>query len=305
MAQPASDALRTHGIRRVLVVTLTLNLAVAAAKVIYGVAVGSLSIRADGFHSATDGLNNIVLLIGSWLAAAPPDREHPYGHKKLEVFAAGALGISLLVVAVDVAKDVILRLTGDAAPPRIDATAFVVLGGTLVVNVFVSAWEAREGRRLMSPGLVSDAAHTRSDILVTVGVGVTAVLTWMGWGFLDPIAGALVAGVIAMTGIRVVKENAGYLMDTNLVDPERVAATARAISGVHIARDVRSRGSPGGVFVDLTIEVDPSMTVEAAHDLAHHVEDAVCRDLRGVAGVSVHIEPSLPQGAERSPHLPC
>lgn len=290
---PDTDANRARGIRRVLLVTLTLNLVVAAAKVVYGVLVGSLSIRADGFHSTTDALNNVVLLIGSWLAAAPPDREHPYGHKKVEVFAAGAVGLSLLVVAVDVARDAVDRLTGTIEPPRIDAVAFLILGGTLAVNVFVTVWEAREGRRLMSPGLISDSAHTRSDVLVTLGVAATAGLTWMGWPVLDAVTGAIVAGVIAMTGLRVVKENAGYLIDTNLVDPERVAKTARGIGGVEAARDVRSRGSPGGVWVELTIEVHGRMSVDEAHALAHQVEDAICADLRGVAGVAVHVEPSL------------
>jgi cation diffusion facilitator family transporter len=289
---PVTDDARARGIRRVLLVTLALNVTVAAAKVIYGFLAGSLAIRADGFHSATDGLNNVVLLLGSWLAAAPPDREHPYGHRKLEVFAAGAVGVSLLVVAVDVAKDVVARLAGSAEPPRIDAGAFVVLGVTLAVNVGVSTWEAREGRRLMSPGLLSDAAHTRSDVLVTLGVAITAALTWAGYGFLDAVAGAAVAAVIATTGIRVVKENAGYLMDTNLVDPDRVAIVARGIAGVHEARDVRSRGSPGGVWVDITIEVDGAMTVDDAHALAHRVEDAIRADLRGILGVSVHTEPA-------------
>lgn len=89
-----------------------------------------------------------------------------------------------------------------------------------------------------------------------------------------------------------VKENAGYLMDTNLVDGDRVAIVARQQPGVVAARDVRSRGSPGGVWVDLTIEVDGGMTVKEAHDAAHRVEDAVRDDLRGIVGVSVHVKPA-------------
>src|SRR5688500_13222423 len=135
-----SDPERARAIRRVLVVTLGLNLVVAALKVAYGWWSGSLAIRADGFHSATDGLNNLVLIVGSWLAAAPPDREHPDGDRKLGVFAAGAVGLALLVVAVDVIRDVLARFMGHAAAPRIDAGAFAILGVTLVVNVVVATW---------------------------------------------------------------------------------------------------------------------------------------------------------------------
>ena len=296
-----TDPERSRAIRRVLLVTLALNLTVAALKVAYGVWSDSLSIRADGFHSATDGLNNLVLLAGSLLAAAPPDREHPYGHKKLEVFAAGAVGLTLLFVAFDVIRDVIAHLGGHAEPTRIDGFAFVILGVTLVINVVVASWETREGKRLMSPGLVSDAAHTTSDILVTLGVAASAALVWAGVPWLDPIAGALVAGVIAVTGIRVVKENAGYLMDTNLVDVERVSTIARNVPGVHDARDVRSRGSPGGVWVELIVEVDGAMSVRDAHSLAHRVEDALRQQFPGVLGVSVHVEPvhARPDGTPR------
>jgi cation diffusion facilitator family transporter len=296
-----SDPERARGIRRVLVVTLVLNLVVAALKVAYGMWSGSLSIRADGFHSATDGLNNIVLILGSWLAAAPPDREHPYGHKKLEVFAAGVIGVALLVVAVDVIRDVMARFMGHSEAPRIDAVAFVILGVTLAMNVFVARWEKREGERLMSPGLMSDAAHTKSDVLVTLGVAATAALTWAGLPWLDVVAGALVATVIATTGIRIVKENAGYLMDTSLVDPAQVSTVARSVPGVIDARDVRSRGSPGGVWVELVVEVEGAMTVRDAHSLAHGVEDALRLRFPGVLGVSVHVEPkhALPDPGPR------
>src|SRR5690606_1416794 len=106
--------------------------------------------------------NNVVLLVGMWLAAAPPDREHPYGHRKFEVLAAGGVGLGLLVAAFNVLLSVAERLRGEAPPPRIDASAFIVLGATLAVNITVATWEARAARRYMSPGLHSDAAHTRS-----------------------------------------------------------------------------------------------------------------------------------------------
>ncbi len=283
---------RARGIQFVLVVTLVLNVAVALSKILYGVWAESLSIRADGFHSATDGLNNVVLLVGTWLAARPPDREHPYGHKKLEVFAAGAVGIGLLVVAADVVRDVIGRVRGTMEPPHINVGAFAVLGGTLAVNVGVSLWEARVGKRLMSPALLSDAAHTRSDVVVTVGVSLSALLVRFGFVWVDAVAGAAVAVFIGITGVRIVKENASYLMDTNLVDVDRVVALALTVEGVRAARDVRSRGSPGNVFVDMAIAVDGGVPVERAHSLAHRVEDSVRKEIPGIAGVQVHVEPA-------------
>lgn len=297
MTREAEEARRARSIRTVLIITLVLNVAVAAAKVLVGTTLGSLSIRADGFHSSTDGLNNIVLLVGTWLAAAPPDKEHPYGHRKFEVLAASFIGLSLLAAAFSVLIGVVDRMRDMGEPPAVDVSAFAVLGVTLAVNVFVAAYERRAGVRLASPALLSDAAHTRGDVLVTVGVAVSTVLVWRGLLWLDALAGAAIAVYIVLLASRVLRENAGYLLDARVIDPARVLQLARGVDGVAEARDGRSRGTPGGIFVDLTVEVDGSLTVAAAHALAHQVEDTVRDGIPGVMGVQVHVEPRAPSSA--------
>src|SRR5690242_21778853 len=118
---------RTAAVTRVLWVTLGLNVVVAVAKIAYGHAVHALSIRADGFHSLTDSTNNLVGLAGVWIASRPADAGHPYGHHKFEVLAAGAVGLSLLGMAFDVARGGIDRLRGTPAPlPDIRPAAFAV-----------------------------------------------------------------------------------------------------------------------------------------------------------------------------------
>ncbi|OGQ15007.1 MAG: hypothetical protein A2138_08865 [Deltaproteobacteria bacterium RBG_16_71_12] len=291
MTREDQEAQRARGIRTVLIITLAANVAVAAAKVMVGTALGSLSIRADGFHSSMDGLNNIVLLVGTWLAAAPPDREHPYGHRKFEVLAASFIGLSLLAAAFNVFMGVVDRLRGLDVEPAIEPSAFAVLGVTLAVNVVVAVYEARAGKRLMSPALISDAVHTRGDILVTVGVAASTLLVWRGLVWLDAVAGAAIAGYIVLLASRVLRENAGYLLDASVLDPTRVLALADGVEGVGAARDARSRGTPGGIFIDLTVEVDGALPVAAAHALAHRVEDAVRNGIPGVMGVQVHVEP--------------
>lgn len=291
MTREEQEAQRARGIRAVLIVTLVANVAVAVAKVVVGATLDSLSIRADGFHSSTDGLNNVVLLVGTWLAAAPPDKEHPYGHRKFEVLAASFIGLSLLAAAFNVLMGVVDRLRGMGGAPAIEPIAFVVLGVTFLVNVVVATYEARAGKRLMSPGLLSDAAHTRGDILVTVGVAASTLLVWRGLVWLDALAGAAIAVYIVLLASRVLRENAGYLLDASVLDPARVLDLARGVDGVGAAKDGRSRGTPGGIFIDLTVEVDGALTVAAAHVLAHRVEDAVKEGIPGVMGVQVHVEP--------------
>jgi cation diffusion facilitator family transporter len=286
---PAGGNVRA--VQRILLITLVLNLGVAALKLVYGWATDALAIRADGLHSFTDALNNVVALVAIWFASRPPDEDHPYGHRKIEFLAAGAIGLTLLAVAWDVLSDALGRLGGQGALPSIDTTAYAVLGGTWVVNLAVAIYEHRMGRKLNSPLLLSDALHTRSDVLVTAGVFGSVVLTRNGIPEADLGAALIVAGFVAWAGISVLRENLRYLTDEAPVDANRVREIANTIEGVLSTHAVRSRGGPGAVFIDLHIHVAPDITVVHAHDISHGVIDALKRELDGVADVTVHAEP--------------
>jgi len=290
-----SEADRARGVQRVLWWTLGLNLAVAVAKIGYGHAVHALSIRADGFHSLTDSTNNLVGLAGVWIASRPADAGHPYGHHKFEVLAAGAVGLSLLGMAFDVARGGIEHLRGAPAPaPEIGPAAFVVLVVTLLVNVGVSRWERRRGRELGSAFLESDALHTSSDMLVTLGVLASVALVRAGLVVVDVVASIGIAGFIAWAGIGVLRKNLGYLADSARLDPEKIVGVARTVAGVAGAHKVRTRGMPGSIYVDLHIQVARELTVVDAHRVTHWVIDAIKREFSEVRDVLVHTEPAEP-----------
>jgi cation diffusion facilitator family transporter len=289
-----SEVSRQRAIRRVILLTFVLNLAVAGAKIAYGALANVLSIRADGFHSLTDSANNVVGLVGLWLATRPADRGHPYGHHKFEVLAAGVVGLSLLLMAYEVARGAIERLFGAAGPaPRVDASVLVVLAVTLVINAFISVYERRRGEQLESAFLLSDAIHTRSDVLVTLGVLVTAGLIAVGYPSLDLVTALVVAGFIAAAGIAVLRKNLGYLADAALLAPERVAEVVLRVGGVASTHKIRTRGLPGKVYVDLHIQIAPHLDVVQAHRVTHAVIDAI-KGISGVHDVIVHTEPALP-----------
>lgn len=289
---------RARAIRRVLLVTLGLNLAVAAAKIAYGIASSTLSIRADGFHSLVDSSNNLVGLVGVALAARPADADHPYGHGKFEILAAGAVGLSLLAMAYDVAKTAALRLLGsDPALPQIGPVAFVVLGVTLAVNLAVARYERRRGRELDSAFLQSDAAHTNSDAFVTLAVLGAVLAVHFGLPALDVVVAVGVALFIAHAGIGVLKANLGYLADAALVEPDVIERLVCAQPGVASAHKIRTRGTPDRIFVDLHIQIAPHLDVVRAHAVTHGVIDAIKGGVRGVADVVVHTEPAPPDAA--------
>ena len=147
MSTPAEVGAR--GVRRVLVITLLLNLAVSAAKIVIGHLSGSLAMVADGYHSLVDGSNNVIGLIVAAFAFAPPDRAHPYGHRKFETAATLVIGLALLALSWEVFSGALGR-TAKPALPEIGPLNWAVMAATIAVNVFVSWYEAREGRRLKS-----------------------------------------------------------------------------------------------------------------------------------------------------------
>ncbi len=290
-AHAAIGGVRVRRIRRVLWVVLVLNIAVAAAKLIWGYVSGSIAMQADGYHSMFDGASNIVGLIGLGLASRPADRGHPYGHSKYETHASAAIGAMLALAAYAVGSTAIERLMTGGVPPRVDAIAFTVMLVTLAVNVGVTTYERWVGKRLNSDILLADAKHTGSDVLVSLGVIGGLIAVRLGYPVADPLIALAVAGAIAYAAWGIFKQAGVTLSDAARIPPDDIGRAACEVPGVLGCHDVRTRGSDAEVYVDLHIQVAPEMTVEDGHEVAEEVERAICRRFSQVVDVIVHLEP--------------
>jgi cation diffusion facilitator family transporter len=290
-AASADDARRIRTVRATLLVTLALNLAVAAAKYLYGLASGSIAMQADGFHSLFDGTSNVVGLIGLAVSMRPPDRDHPYGHAKYETYAAAAIGAMLVLAAWKVGAAAWVRLASGGEPPRVDAGSFAVMIGTLAVNTGVAAWERRVGRELRSELLIADANHTGSDILVSAGVIAGLVAVRLGMPRADPLLALLVAAAILWTAVQVLRQADLSLSDTARLAIPDVCTTVLRVPGVLGCHSVRTRGTATDVLVDLHVQVDPALSVADGHRIAEAVEHAVSERFPQVADVLAHLEP--------------
>ena len=271
-------------------VVLALNIVVALAKLLYGLFSHSVAMQSDGIHSFFDGTSNIVGLVGMWLASRPADRGHPYGHGKFETITAGVIALMLGVAGYTVARGAIHSLLGQSKA-EVTIVSFAIMAGTLAINLAVTTWEAREGRRLGSEVLVADSRHTMSDVLVSSGVIVSLILVRLGLDKADGVVALLVAVAIAYTAFSIFRGVARTLSDAARLPADEVAATAASVEGVLDCHTVRTRGSENRVSVDLHIEVAPGTDVERGHAIA----DAVEAKLRGkygqIADVVVHMEP--------------
>jgi cation diffusion facilitator family transporter len=280
---------RRRAISRVLWIVLGLNWGAAGAKLMTGYSANSLAMIADGFHSLLDGSSNMVGLVGIYLASRPPDADHPYGHQKYEAFSA--LGISLLlgITAIEVVRSGVERLL-EGGRPLPSAPGIAVMLTTMIVNVAVTRYEARRGQELRSEILIADSAHTRSDILVSSSVlgGLGAVYWGVYW--LDSAVAFLVAGLILYIAYGVLKRVLTVLTDTTSLSSADIERVVLQIPEVLSCSNIRSRGEPPNLFIDLEIQLDPDLPLWKAHRIAHVVMDR-CRARLGAMDVVVHAEP--------------
>jgi cation diffusion facilitator family transporter len=277
-------------IRQVLIYVLFMNWGVAAAKLFYGWVIRSTSMTADGFHSFSDGSSNIIGLIGIWIASRPVDETHPYGHKKYETLTSVGISILLFLVCFNVVREGILRFLHPVVP-QVNLPSFLVMGTTLAINVAVMIYENKMGILLKSEILISDALHTRADILTSLSVIVTLIGIKLGYPILDPIVSLLISGFIAYAAIEILKESSRVLSDGVAIPTEEIKRSVLSIKGVKECHQIRSRGRGDDIHIDLHVLVNPEMDVHRAHHLSYAIENKIKRDFRGVTDVVVHMEP--------------
>jgi cation diffusion facilitator family transporter len=253
---------------------------------------------ADGFHSFADGSSNIIGLVGIWIASRPIDESHPYGHKKYETLTAVGISALLFLVCINVVREGIVRFLRPVVP-EVTVKSFLVMGITLAINVAVMIYETRMGRALKSDILTSDALHTRADILTSSSVIVTLIGIKLGYPILDSMASLLIAIFIAYAGVDILKESSRVLSDGVAIRIYEIERVVRSIKGIKECHQIRSRGRPDDIHIDLHVLVDPNMDVHKAHHLSYAIENKIKRDIRGVTDVVVHMEPMEERKAQK------
>ncbi|MDP3041449.1 MAG: cation diffusion facilitator family transporter [Candidatus Omnitrophota bacterium] len=278
-------------IRKILIIVLALNWAVALAKIIYGLSSRCFSMTADGFHSLSDGTSNVIGLIGIHFACQPVDKDHPYGHKKYEtLFSLGIAGM-LFLVSFNLLKTGWQHLQQPVLF-KPDWGSFAVMLITLAVNIYVMRYEHRKGRALKSDILISDSLHTRADIFTSFSVIISLVVTKLGFPAIDPIVTILIALFIGYAAFAIVKQSSDVLCDTAVfLDDQKVRDIVLKTKGVLTCHKIRSRGRIDDVYIDLHVQVNPSMHMDDAHQISCRIEEAIKSAIPGITDVVVHMEP--------------
>ena len=276
-------------VRSTLIIILVLNLIIAGAKISYGYYSGILSITSDGYDSALDAIANLVAIIAVIIAKKPKDKQHPYGHAKIETFASILIGLSLIFVSYEILMSAYEKFIN---PTNIEISliSFIIMIGTLIVNIVLSHYEKRKGQQLGSDLLLADSKHTQSDILATSIVIIGLILMHLGLGIADPIISLIIVLLIIKTGISILKENLNILADANIIPTEDIQDNICDIEGVVNVHNIRSRGTTSNVFVDMHVVVDSSIPMKKAHEISETIEEKLKNEFTQIKEVLIHLE---------------
>ncbi|HEY9746670.1 MAG TPA: cation diffusion facilitator family transporter [Oculatellaceae cyanobacterium] len=290
-----TDAAKTQNrkaARQVFALTLGFNLLVSLGKLFWGYQSHTLSLTADGFHSLLDAVANVVGIIALNYSLKPADHDHPYGHRKFEAIASMLISFFIFLTCFEIAGQGFNRILHPGSePPQISLISYLVIGITLVINLFVAWYERKKGQELRNDLLLTDAQHTLSDCLVSLSVILSMVAVQFGFAWADTVLAFVVAGIILKVGFEMIMLHLSTLTDEAVLNPAEVAALVKEVPGVLGCHKIRSRGLRDHIFIDLHIQVDPELTVKAAHQISYAVEQHLELAYAGrVSDVLVHIE---------------
>lgn len=268
-------------------------IAVIALKITAYLLTGSMGFLSDALESGANIIAAIITLVALLVAARPPDKEHAYGHSKAEYLSSGAEGILILLAALFIAWQALIRLL-DPEPLAQVGLGILVSAVAATANFVVARILMKAGREHRSDALTADAHHLLTDVWTSIGVIVgVALVSLTGWHWLDPIVALIVAIQILFTGYKLVRNSANGLMDAGLPEEEvsRVKEILARFDEVGVKyHALRTRRSGAQRFVSVHIQVPGDWSVQRGHELLEEIEREIRLELSPV-NIITHIEP--------------
>ena len=278
--------------QRVTLTGAAVNCGLASLQIIFGLLGKSQALLADGIHTLSDLSTDFIVLYASSRSSKAADKDHPYGHGRIETLASMVLGAILGMVGIGIGiRGVESILSPSTTNP--EAITIVFAGLAIVAKESLYHYTLRAARATHSSMLESNAWHHRSDALssIVVVIGISAQI--MGIPYMDAAAAIIVACMISWMGLHLGRKALSELIDTGLdlelIDQVRAEMQANSsVVGVH---NLRSRSMGGLGYLDAHIEVDSKLTVSEAHYIAHRIEHQVKKRFPKIIDVQIHIDP--------------
>lgn len=273
-------------------ITIVINTALCAFKILAGIIGKSSAMLADGVHTLSDILATFVVILGLKISTKDADEKHPYGHEKFEPICAKIISSVLLITGFFIGYEGIKSLISGniTTPGRI---ALIAAGVSIVVKEGMYWYTIGVAKRIKSISMEADAWHHRSDAFSSVGTFAGILGARLGMKVLDPIAGVVVSFFIIKVGIdfylRATKELVDESTDKDTI--EKIKNITISIDGVKDIINLKTRIFGNKLYVDIEISVDKDLSVKDGHDIAECVHDSIENGITNVKHCMVHVEP--------------
>jgi cation diffusion facilitator family transporter len=272
--------------------SIIVNLLISAVKFFLGMAVNSVALVADAIHSLSDVATSLIVVIGFGVSAKPPDKEHPFGHGRVEQIVSIVIACMLIVVSIEFFINGINRLQ-NPVPVEFRWSIVIVLTITIIAKIILSAVTFNLSKLIDSSALKADAWHHSTDAISTILVIIGFILYRFGLYYIDGVVAIIIALFIAYTGISIIFESGSILVGKApppqfTEDIKELALSCGGITDVHHIH-VHDYGGVTEVTVHIRLRAD--MHLNAAHAKATEVEQCIRERIKGVE-VTVHAEPA-------------
>ena len=281
---------------RVSTVSIIINLVLSLLKLIAGIIAASGAMISDAVHSASDVFSTFIVMIGVTVSGKESDKEHPYGHERLECVASIILAMVLAITGFEIGLVGFRKIcAGNYGELRIPGMLALVAA---VVSILVKEWmfwfTRAAAKKINSGALMADAWHHRSDALSSIGAFVGILGARMGFPVLDPVASLVICLFIEKAAFDIFKDAFDKMVDKSCPDEmiEQMRGIISGQEGVEGIDDLKTRLFGAKVYVDVEIAVDGSKTLHEAHEIAQQVHDAIENNIPNVKHCMVHENPT-------------
>ncbi len=275
--------------------SLAVNVILSAIKFIAGVVANSGAMISDAIHSASDVFSTVIVMIGVKLSAKAEDKDHPYGHERLECVAAIILAMLLLMTGIFIGYESVQKiLSAETEPLAIPGTLAVVAAVISIIVKESMFWYTRHFAKLIhSEALMADAWHHHSDALSSVGALIGIVGARMGLPVLDPVAGLFICFFIAKAAFDIFREAVEKMVDHNCDEAFENALREKILSynEVHSIDLMKTREFGNRIYVELEVSVNGQLPLIEAHEIAETIHDDIEKNFPSVKHIMIHLNP--------------
>lgn len=288
---------------RVSAVSIAINIALSLLKLLAGIISSSGAMISDAVHSASDVFSTVAVIIGVHMSSKMPDRDHPYGHERLECVASIILSVILAATGIGIGfKGIEKIVSASTDPPAIPGTlALVAAIVSIVVKEIMYQYTASAARKLSSGALKADAWHHRSDALSSVGALIGIVGAQLGLPIMDPIASVVICVFIGKAAVDIFRDAVDKMVDKACPEEtiDRMHEVIMSVDGVIGIDELKTRLFGAKIFVEVEIRMDASKTLVEAHETAERVHSVIESEFDSVKHCMVHVNPDFSDSREK------